>query len=163
MKEQEIIMDVQMIMSDSYGWTKAVFLTIITAIGNFYLPILNYLYAIAAWATLDILAGIIADRGDWQKRKFIRAFIFLTIYFGIILMGYWTGIVMKESEESILTFSSWISWVMIYYYVANVLRNLNTRFPESKTIAFLYWVVTVKFISKINFLDDFYNQIKTNK
>lgn len=142
-------------LGDSCGWMKAVFLAAITTIGNFYLPIVNYLYAIAAWATFDIFAGILADHGRWDKWKFLRAFLFLAIYLILILMAYWTGIMMKESEDSIRAFSSWISWVMIYYYIANTLRNLNNRFPESKTIAFLYWIVTVKFISKINFLEDF--------
>lgn len=158
----EILASAADILNDFFGWTKVLFIVTVTSVANFYAPIFNYLYAIGAWSTFDIIAGLLADHGNWQKRKFLRAFLFLVIYFILILMAYWTGIMMKESEDSIRTFSSWISWVMIYYYIANTLRNLNSRFPDSKTIAFLYWVVTVKFISKINFLEDFYNS-KQNK
>lgn len=158
----QILVSVTTALSDIYGWTKVFLVVSFTSIANFYAPIFNFLYVIAVWATIDIVAGILADHGHWKKRKFRRAFTLLIIYFTIILLAYWTGIMMQESKESILTFSSWISWVMIYYYVGNTLRNLNTRFPDSKTIAFLYWVVTVKFINQISFLEDFYNS-KQNK
>lgn len=158
----QILISATSALADVYGWTKVFLIVSFTSIANFYAPIFNFLYVIAVWATIDIVAGVLADHGRWIKRKFRRAFTLLIIYFTIIFLAYWTGIMMQESRESILTFSSWISWVMIYYYVGNTLRNLNIRFPDSKTIAFLYWVVTVKFISKISFLEDFYNS-KQNK
>lgn len=142
-------------LQDIVGWTKAMVMTFLTVMLNFFTPLYEFFYVIIALATFDILAGILADHGKWQKRKAVKAFIYLCLFFLVVLMSYAVGIVMRQGEDSMVAFSSWLTWVMIYIYTANILRNLHLRFPDSKYVAFLYWVVTVKFISKINFLEEF--------
>lgn len=46
---------------------------------------------------------------------------------------------------------------MTYFYGVNIMRNWKNIQTENKVIAFLYWVLTVKFIRNINFLEDYIN------
>lgn len=149
-------------MQDVASWLKAIILASITAVIDYYDPVHNFLTVILVLATFDILAGILADNGDWKKNKFLKAFLYLGLYGLFVLLFYWLGIMMEQEQESVKSFTAWLSWVFNYYYVTNILRNLNIKFPDSKPIAFLYWVITIKFISNISFLEEF-QKSKLNK
>nr|DAZ04501.1 MAG TPA: holin [Caudoviricetes sp.] len=149
-------------MQDVASWLKAIILASITAVIDYYAPVHNFLTVILVLATFDILAGILADNGDWKKNKFLKAFLYLGLYGVFVLLFYWLGIMMEQEQESVKSFTAWLSWVFNYYYVTNILRNLNIKFPDSKPIAFLYWVITIKFISNISFLEEF-QKSKLNK
>lgn len=149
-------------MQDVASWLKAIILASITAVIDYYAPVHNFLTVILVLATFDILAGILADNGDWKKNKFLKAFLYLGLYGLFVLLFYWLGIMMEQEQESVKSFTAWLSWVFNYYYVTNILRNLNIKFPDSKPIAFLYWVITIKFISNISFLEEF-QKSKLNK
>lgn len=149
-------------MQDVASWLKAIILASITAVIDYYAPVHNFLTVILVLATFDILAGILADNGDWEKNKFLKAFLYLGLYGVFVLLFYWLGIMMEQEQESVKSFTAWLSWVFNYYYVTNILRNLNIKFPDSKPIAFLYWVITIKFISNISFLEEF-QKSKLNK
>lgn len=148
-------------LQDIGAWVKTLCIASFTIILNLLAPISNFLYVLGGLATLDIFAGLLADRGQWQKQKAIKAFVYLCLYFILVILSFIVGVMMKQSPESMAAFSSWVTWVMNYFYIVNILRNLSIRFPDNKVFAFLYWVVTVKFISKINFLEEF--QMKQNK
>ena len=142
-------------LQDIVGWTRSMVMAFLTVMLNFFTPLYDFFYVIIGLATIDIIAGLLADHGNWKKRKAIKAFIYLCLFFCVVLTSYAVGIVMRQGLDSMVAFSSWLTWVMIWFYATNILRNLHIRFPESKYIAFLYWVATVKFISKINFLEEF--------
>ena len=140
---------------DFGSWVKTLCIASLTIILNLFAPISNFLYVLLILSSLDIFAGLLADRGDWQKKKAIKAFVYLCLYFALVCLSFLVGIMMRQSEESMAAFSSWVTWVMNYFYVANILRNLNLRFADNKVIAFFYWAVTVKFISNINFMEEY--------
>lgn len=106
--------------------------------------------------------GLAADHGDFRKSKFIRSWVYMLVYFLIIIISFWIGVMMDISEDNAKAFVSWITWAMIWFYGTNVLKNMGKVFPDNKVIAFLYWVAAVKFISKVNFLDEF-NKTKDRK
>lgn len=142
-------------IQDASEWMKTLLLAGFTSFMQYYAPINHFFYVIMVLATIDIVAGIGADRGKWEKKKFFYAFFILILYLLIILLSYWVGETMKQSQDSVISFSSWITWLMIYYYVRNSLRNMHAMFPHSEVIAFLHWALTMKFINKITFLEEF--------
>ena len=158
----ELLTSLLVQMQDVANWLKAIILASITAVIDYYAPVHNFLTVILVLATFDILAGILADNGDWKKNKFLKAFLYLGLYGLFVLLFYWLGIMMEQEQESVKSFTAWLSWVFNYYYVTNILRNLNIKFPDSKPIAFLYWVITIKFISNISFREEF-QKSKLNK
>ncbi len=118
------------------------------------LPVNDFLIAIMILASLNIIMGAIADY-RWSFRKGFKAFIYLGGYLLLLILAVLLGRLMHLEESDIIAFTSWITWVMIWFYVVNILRNWGLRQPDNKVIKFLYWVVSFKVVEKIKFLQEF--------
>ena len=136
-------------ISDIANWLKSIAIAAVVTAMDFVSPIENFLVVILSLAFIDTFWGLAADHGDFRKSKFI-------------IISFWIGVMMDISEDNAKAFVSWITWAMIWFYGTNVLKNMGKVFPDNKVIAFLYWVAAVKFISKVNFLDE-YNKTKNKK
>lgn len=149
-------------ISDLANWAKSIAIAAVVTAMDFVSPIENFLVVILSLAFIDTFWGLAADLGDFRKSKFIRSWVYMLVYFLIIIISFWIGVMMDISEDNAKAFVSWITWAMIWFYGTNVLKNMGKVFPDNKVIAFLYWVAAVKFISKVNFLDE-YNKTKNKK
>jgi len=149
-------------LEDLYNMLKSFIAAAFTALFNFFLPIHNFFVVIAILATIDIVSGIVAD-GKWEKKKAWKAFVYLLLYFFLLLIVFAVGIMMKVATENVTNFADWITWVMIYFYASNIIRNWHIKWPDSKVISFMYWVITIKFVEKIDFLGEFLKQKKDGK
>ena len=139
-------------------WILGVLFSLITSI---IIPIFNYEVAIMIFATLNIIMGAIAD-AQWKFKKAFKAFIYLGGYLFLLILSSLAGLLMRVSEKNTLDFVSWITWVMIWFYAVNILKNWNLRQPENKVISFLYWVASFKIVEKIKFLKEFNEQANEN-
>lgn len=149
-------------ISDLANWAKSIAIAAVVTAMDFVSPIENFLVVILSLAFIDTFWGLAADHGDFRKSKFIRSWVYMLVYFLIIIISFWIGVMMDISEDNAKAFVSWITWAMIWFYGTNVLKNMGKVFMDNKVIAFLYWVAAVKFISKVNFLDE-YNKTKNKK
>ncbi|GHU79677.1 hypothetical protein FACS1894145_4340 [Bacteroidia bacterium] len=129
-----------------------------TLLSSLLLPIHDFVVAIIILATINIIAGALAD-SIWSFGKAFKAFIYLGGYLLLLILVVLVGKLMHLSETDIVDFTSWITWVMIWFYVTNIFRNWNLRQPDNKVIAFLYWVASFKIVEKINYLKEF-NELK---
>ena len=134
--------------------------TLAATLLDFFCPIQNFLLVIAILASINIFFGALADTDKWRFKKAFKAILYLIGYMVLLLLSFTTGILMGQSTEEVADFTSWITWVMIYFYSANILRNWHIKQPDNKVIEFLYWVVTFKIVDKINFLGEFLKQKK---
>lgn len=137
--------------------------TLTATLLDFFYPIHNFLLVIAIFATLNIIIGSWADTGCWSFRKAFKAIMYLIGYMALLLLSFATGVFMNQSEATVADFTSWITWVMIYFYSANILRNWNIKQPDNRVIEFLYWVATFKIIDKLEFLGEFLKHKKEHK
>ena len=48
-----------------------------------------------------------------------------------------------------------IVYAIVYFYSVNTLRNVRKLFPESKTLNFLYYVLSLEAIKRIPYLRQF--------
>ena len=138
-----------------YLMSKALLATIITCVLNATMPIRNYLYVIAFLATFNIIVGWIADNWDWQFKKAVKAGVYFGGYIVLLISVSIVGLLMCIEESDVTNIISWITWVMIWFYSTNILKNWKSVQPDNKVILFLYWVLTVKVIDKINYLKEF--------
>ena len=138
-------------------WLGGALLSLITSL---VIPIHDFLVAIMVLATLNIIMGAIADY-IWSFTKAFKAFIYLGGYLLLLILAVLVGRLMHLTESDIVNFTSWVTWVMIWFYVVNILRNWNIRQPENKVISFLYWVASFKVTEKIRFLQEFNDKEKT--
>lgn len=149
---------------DTIGdFLKGALMTIVSYLATVIYPITNYMEVIAIIASINIVAGLIADHGDWNFSKAFKAVKYLIGYLIVLLI---TSIVcerMYVPDSKRYEFVSWITWVMIYFYATNILRNWNLRQTDNRVISFLYWVLSFKIVDKIQFLGEFLKQEKSRK
>jgi hypothetical protein len=148
-------------------WVSDILKTTLSTVVSFILtlifPIHDYFLVILILASVNIAMGLIADHGNWQFRKAFNAFIYLFGYLLLLLLTACIGLLMHVKLVKQEEFISWITWVMIYFYVTNILRNWHIRQPDNRVIAFLYWVLSFKIIDKIQILKEFFKYEKSKK
>ena len=139
----------------------AIKLSVITATGALlaYLqPIYNAIVVLLAVFIIDMIVGILTD--SWvnkhrlSKKKFMFALLSFAIYTTIISTVYVIGEKMGDLEE-VLFVDKWLTYAVIYFYAANILKNLRNLVPQSRVIAFFDFVVGLEFMKRIPAIGEF--------
>ena len=106
------------------------------------------------------LAGMIANNEEWDNKKAMRCVGEATLFFILCTTIYAIGR-LKGQMQGALQCVSFITYVIIYFYGLNVLRNCKKIFRKDTApwlvVAFLYYVLRFKFVEKIPFLQGFLN------
>lgn len=137
------------------SFIEAIFTAVTAYLFSLICPIENYLRVIVALAVINIIVGLIADHYRFRFKKAFDAIKHLMGYSAILLMAAGIGELMMGQKENVVEFISWITWVMIYFYIANILRNWNQVQPENKVVKFLYWVFSFKVVENIKYLKEY--------
>ena len=149
------------ILSTVTSFSRVMLLAAWSYILNSVLSIQNFLAVILILATINIIYGWLADvinEKEWNFRKALQAGCYLGGYFILLILTNIIGSLM--GVDNINYYCSWITWVMIYFYSTNILRNWKIIQPNNKVISFLYWVATAKFIKNINYMEEYLKQNK---
>lgn len=142
------------------SFIRTMLLIIWSYILNSVISIQNFLAVILILAIINTIFGWLADEGEWSMRKACQAGLFLLGYEILLIITNIIGTMMNVTD--IGYYCSWITWVMIYFYATNILRNWKNVQPGNRVIAFMYWVATAKFIKNINYMDEYLKQSKEN-
>lgn len=106
------------------------------------------------------LAGMIANNEEWDNKKAMRCVGEATVFFILCTTIYAIGR-LKGQMQGALQCVSFITYVVIYFYGLNVLRNCKKIFRKDTApwlcVSFLYYVLRFKFVEKIPFLQGFLN------
>lgn len=143
-------------------WTlfKTLLVAFMSMVLDFFFPIKNFLHVIAILAIINIFFGLAADKWDFEFKKAFKAIVYLLGYLLLLLCSFGLGLLMEEAADDIKAFSKYITWVMVYFYSINILRNWSKWQPENMVIKFLYWVLSFKVVDKIKFLGEFLKKEK---
>lgn len=137
---------------------KTIVITVFSAITAYCEPVRNAMILLFLMSGIDLLAGMICsiavDRERFQFKKFIMAAVYLLVYLGVITLIYTVGRYQGDHEGAMLIVKT-ITYVFIYFYSANILKNLTKLFPSNRVIGFLYFVIDLEFTKKIPYLSDF--------
>ena len=95
-------------ISDLANWAKSIAIAAVVTAMDFVSPIENFLVVILSLAFIDTFWGLAADHGDFRKSKFIRSWVYMLVYFLIIIISFWIGVMMDISEDNAKAFVSWI-------------------------------------------------------
>ncbi len=110
------------------------------------------------------LSGMIANHEDFEIKKALRCGGEAVIFFVLCCSIYAIGKLKGEMNGAVQCVS-FITYVIIYFYTLNVLKNLKKTFKTGTApwfiVSFIYYVLRVKFIEKIPFLSEYLN-IKEN-
>lgn len=140
-------------------------ITILSGVYTYLEPVHNPMLVLAFVFCADILAGILTDlivnKDRLQIKKFLYAVLFLAIYLSIIASTFTIGEKMGDKNEILLIIKT-LTYVLIYFYVSNTLRNLCVLFPYNRPLTFIYYWLGLQIVKKIPDLQTFLNS-KRNK
>lgn len=91
-------------ISDLANWAKSIAIAAVVTAMDFVSPIDNFLVVILSMAFIDTFWGLAADHGDFRKSKFIRSWVYMLVYFLIIIISFWIGVMMDISEGNAKAF-----------------------------------------------------------
>ena len=126
-------------------------------------PVHNAIFVLVFVFFADIfwgmLASILVKKERFGIKKFMNAAVYLSIYLLIVVAIFVIGYKMEDEAYALFAVKT-ITYVIIYFYSANILKNLTRLFPENKPIRFLEYVLHLEILKKVPALEDFLNQNK---
>lgn len=106
------------------------------------------------------LSGMIANKEDFELKKAARCVGEATVFFVFCTCIYAIG-KFKSQEQGALQCVSYVTYVVIYFYGLNIIKNCKKIFKEGSTpwliFAFLYYVLRFEFIERIPYLKSYLN------
>lgn len=144
---------------------KGLWVFLVTLMTNFFQPIHDFLLVVFILFILNFLYGLLSDisKGiDFSLKKAFQSVWYVVGFMLLLFLSFAIGKKMHLEDSSVVAFSSWITWVVIYFYGTNILRNWKVIQPQNEVVSFLYWVLSVKFIEKIKHLGEYFKKDKDN-
>jgi len=115
-----------------------------------------------------IAADLLVNKGSdgkmigFKGKKFALSFASAAVYLSIMIGVYAVGEHMDDINES-LFLDKIITYVFIFFYIGDILKNLKLLLPNSMPIAFLEFFFRLEFVKKIPHLEKFLNKQKSDK
>lgn len=139
----------------------------ISAVLSFLAPIAHSIEALFILFVVNIFIGIIADHclgNPWSKVKIRQAFYEALLIYIFIFVIFSIGNTMHMRDGAI-QIVSYFTWVVIWYYGANINRNFIIISPNGskaeEVFKFSYYVITFEVVKKFPLLQN-YQQSKQN-
>lgn len=145
-------------MENLFTPLKSVLVTAFCAVLAFFAPIANLIFAVFIIFLLNCIAGIVADVVTDSKafdlKKFFHCLFETMVFYVIIMAVYFIGDILLNIAGAIQC-STVIVYAILYFYGTNILRNCIKLFPTSKTLKFLYYVLSFEIIKKLPYMERF--------
>lgn len=146
------------IMENLFTPLKSVLVTALCAVLAFFAPIANLIFAVFIIFLLNCIAGIITDvvtdNKSFDLKKFFHCLFETMVFYVIIMAVYVIGDKLLNLAGAIQC-STVIVYAILYFYGTNILRNCAKLFPDSKTLKFMYYVLSFEIIKKLPYMEKF--------
>lgn len=137
---------------------KPLLVTILSVIMAYLAPVSSMVYVIfllfLANCIAGIVAGMVVEKEAFSVKKFFHCLLETLVFFVIVILVYVLGDLMDKPGAAIQCITG-IVYAVIYFYSVNVFRNLAKLFPDSRTLKFLYYVLSFEILRKLPFLKKF--------
>lgn len=145
-------------MENLFTPLKSVLVTALCAVLAFFAPIANLIFAVFIIFLLNCIAGIITDvvtdNKSFDLKKFFHCLFETMVFYVIIMAVYVIGDKLLNLAGAIQC-STVIVYAILYFYGTNILRNCAKLFPDSKTLKFMYYVLSFEIIKKLPYMEKF--------
>lgn len=101
-----------------------------------------------------LLAGFIRNHEKFQFKKALGCLIEVAIYVVIVLSVYHIGDYMHDNMEAVHVVKV-VTYIMICFYIENILRNLKILFPLNPVFAFLHYLIALEFVKRFPTYSEF--------
>lgn len=134
------------------NYIKPFILFAITGIVSVFSPLHDVLFALIMSFAFNILTGIVADvhvnKAGFKIHKAFDAIIHLTFYVALVYFIYNITSSLGDTESGRMGIK-WVTYIVVYFYLTNILRNASLVYPKNQTISFIYEVMTTQIISRL--------------
>lgn len=115
-------------------------------------PIRIAVWVLLLFFTLNFFVGYksdqIANRREFSLKKAFDGIRLLILYYALIFIVYMALGLYNEMElaEGATKF---LTWVICYWYLVNIIRNARLVFPENEGLKFIYEILTVQVLDML--------------
>ena len=140
---------------------KPLVVTVLSVILAYLAPVSSMVYAIFLLFLVNcvtgLVAGVVVQKEGFSVKKFFHCLCETLVFFIIVIVVYVLGDLMEKPGAAVQCITG-IVYAVIYFYSVNVFRNLAKLFPDSRTLKFLYYVLSFEVLRKLPFLKRFEEQ-----
>lgn len=126
-------------------------------------PIRNDIFGLVLLFAVNFFFGLLSDLSnhrDWSFKKAFRLFRDAAVFFTMVTSIYMLGC-LKGEEAAAVQCVSFLTYVAIYFYGTNILRNARLITQEHSTLFrvldFLYYVFSLAIIQRNKYLSNYMN------
>lgn len=145
---------------------KNLLVTLFSVTFAYFAPVRDMVFVIffifAVNCIAGMVAGIVAKHERFSNRKFFHCLLETFVFYMIVLCIYVIGEKMKNLDGAMQCITG-VVYAICYFYGVNTLRNLRKLFPQSRTLNFIYYVVSFEIVRKIPYLQQFIDKEKEEK
>lgn len=146
---------------------KDVLIGVLLAVLAFLRPMQGELWSLVIVFFLNFLfgylSGMIAKGEEFSLKKALVCVGHATVFFILCLAIFGIG-KLKGEERAAMQCVSFFTYLVLYFYGLNILRNLKAMFrkgtPPWHVVGFLYYVLRFEFIKKVPYLNGYFEQDK---
>lgn len=153
-------------MDNILNGTKNILATLFSVAMAYFAPIQDMVFTIfflfLVNCIVGMITGMLVEKEGFRLRKFVHCIAETLAFYLIVVCLFVVGRNMDNMNGAMQAIGG-VIYSIIYFYSVNVLRNLTYIFPESRTLIFLYWMVSFEFIKKIPALQRFNDYYKEHK
>ena len=145
---------------------KTFIIAVISGVLALLYPIKDFMHSMIIVFVINFLCGLIADYrngGGWKMRKAMVFFYHILVFFMLASCIFFVGHFLHNREEALFCVKT-LCFIALWFYSINILKNLRImlidKTPMWNLVNFLYFIVSLKMVNKIPFLNDY---LITNK
>lgn len=140
--------------------------TVIASLIAYLSPIGNMVFCLTFVFILNFIVGLISsirlDEEAFNFRKFLICMLENMVYYMTVSSVFTIGEKMGNMDGALQCVSV-ITYSIIYFYTANLFRNLHKLFPNAKPIEFIYYVICFEFVKHIPYMENFLKRENNGK
>jgi hypothetical protein len=142
---------------------KTLIVVSLSSLATYLSPISGVVFAVTLVFIANFLFGLIVAKGvsgeDFSFRKAFQCIREAAVFFAVVACTYTIGEHLSNPEGALWSISV-ITYALLYFYAVNIFKNLKRMSPESRWIAFTYYIISIEFVKKVSFLESYLKQRK---
>lgn len=129
---------------------KEAIVAIIAVLISIITPLANAIFVLMIFFTFNIIMGFQADKAengaDFSLKKSFDAIKLLIFYYGALFVMHATLAIYGELNIAELL-SKWVTLIVCYFLLLNILRNACKVFPKNQSLRFFYSFLRIEVYS----------------
>jgi multisubunit Na+/H+ antiporter MnhB subunit len=142
---------------------KTLIVVTLSALAAFLAPVSGVIYSVILVGMLNFAVGLYVAlkvmREAFSFKKAWECIKEAAIFFVTIACALFVGQHINTPDGAIHAILT-VTFALLYFYSVNIFKNLKRWNPESRWIAFVYFIISIEFVKKVPFMETFQKKKK---